>query len=441
MKKGIKYRVTIVAFLAASGLAAIYAASNGREDSKETTIYKEEIVSCGDLLQGITERGNLTFLTSDQKFDVVIDDTAEETDDEEESRYLKIEEVYVCQGQRIRAGDPVYKVTERSMRSIRRYLEAKAADAGVLLEEKQSEYEAEAVKAEGVLQKSLSDQAWAETLYAVEMARAETEDVLTADSLAVLEQEIRQIETELEDGYEEYADLKEEYEKYKRRYEEWDPDNLYTYVPLRSEYLEQKQRYEEETKKREDKRGEILDKQEEIQDIREEIARLSAGDGAEEMEARQRRETAVLDGGMAQEVYEYSLMSLKQSMETAQEDWEAWQETLDAFCAFVGDDGIIRAKGSGLVTQVSCEEGDILREGATLLSWVEEGDCLLSVDVSEEDISAIETGDDVIVVFAAWPEDTYEGCVWEIESTTPSRNTAAVACWKSRKSMLCRGRK
>ena len=377
MKKGIKYRVTIVAFLAASGLAAIYAASNGREDSKETTIYKEEIVSCGDLLQGITERGNLTFLTSDQKFDVVIDDTAEETDDEEESRYLKIEEVYVCQGQRIRAGDPVYKVTERSMRSIRRYLEAKAADAGVLLEEKQSEYEAEAVKAvkaEGVLQKSLSDQAWAETLYAVEMAKAETEDVLTADSLAVLEQEIRQIETELEDGYEEYADLKEEYEKYKRRYEEWDPDNLYTYVPLRSEYLEQKQRYEEETKKREDKRGEILDKQEEIQDIREEIARLSAGDGAEEMEARQRRET-----------------------------------------------------GSGLVTQVSCEEGDILREGATLLSWVEEGDCLLSVDVSEEDISAIETGDDVIVVFTAWPEDTYEGCVWEIESTTPSRNTAAVS--------------
>ena len=117
---------------------------------------------------------------------------------------------------------------------------------------------------------------------------------------------------------------------------------------------------------------------------------------------------------MAQEVYEYSLMSLKQSMETAQEDWEAWQETLDAFCAFVGDDGIIRAKGSGLVTQVSCEEGDILREGATLLSWVEEGDCLLSVDVSEEDISAIETGDDVIVVFAAWPEDTYEGCVWEV---------------------------
>ncbi len=427
-----KCRKKIVAALAVLTLSALIVCAirsgQGSADRQETVFYKEEIVSCGDLVQGITERGSVAFEISTQRYDVAIDDTqGEEDDEEEEDRYLKIEEVYVRQGQRIREGEPLYKVTEGSIRSVRRYLTARAQEAGILLEERQNAYETESVKAQGELQKSLHDQNWAEMTYAVETAQAETEAALAADSLAVLEEDIRQLEAELEDCYEDYADLQEEYETYKRRYEEWDPDNLYTYIPLRTQYLDLKQRYEEETEKRQDKRSEIEEKQAEIEEIQAKIARMSAGAQQDEMEARQRYETATLEGSLAQEVYAYSLQSLVQGVETAQEEWQEWQKRLQEFDAFVGEDGVIRAQGSGLVTEVYYETGDILREEGVLLTWVEDGGCMLTVDVAEEDISSIEIGDDVIVVLTAYPEETYEGTVREIDSMEPSQNTATVS--------------
>ena len=146
------------------------------------------------------------------------EDTEDEEDEDESGRYLKVEAVYVKQGQRIHTGDPILKVTQDSIRSVRRYLESERANAEILLEELENTYEVEQVKAENNRRKSLTDQTFAETVYMVDMAQIETDLALLEDSVAVLEQEIRQIETDLEDGWEAYADLKKSYETYKKRY-------------------------------------------------------------------------------------------------------------------------------------------------------------------------------------------------------------------------------
>lgn len=425
-------------FLAASAavlfvfLAAGYTLFIQPKTEEDVIIYKEETVSFGELTQGIMESGSVELQTKNQSYDVVIDDDddnddEDDDDEEEDTRYLKVEDVYVKQGQRIREGDPIMKLTERSIRSVRRYLEAEYADAEIALEELQNEYEIEQVEAGNTYQKSITDAAWSETQYAIDQAEITLEIAKLTDSITALEQEIRQIEIDLEESWDDYADLKEEYEKYESRYNEWDKDNLYTYIPLRTDYLNAKERYETETEKRLDQREEMADKQEEILEKQEEIVRLSGQTERKQLEARQSYETASLGGSMAQDVYTYSLSSLERNLETAQQELDDISGRLSEFDTFVGEDGTVYAEKTGLVTQVYYEAGDILEEESSLLTYVMEDSYVLSIDISEEDIPYVKVGDAVTIVFTAYPDETYAGVVEEIVTTETSANTATVS--------------
>lgn len=411
-------------------LAAAYTVFIQPKSKEDVILYKEETVSFGDLTQGIMESGSILLQTKDQQYDIVIeeeDDDEDDDDDEEDTRYLKVEAVYVKQGQRIAAGDPVMKVTQRSIRSLRRYLEAEYADAEIALEELRNEYEIGQVEAGNTYQKSMTDAAWSQTQYEIDQAQIVLEIAQLTDSIAVLEQEIRQIETDLENSWDDYAELKKTYEKYERRYNEWDKGNLYTYIPLRTDYLAAKEKYETETENRLDKREEMAEKQEEILEKQEELVRLQGKTERKQLEARQTYETSSLAGSMAQDVYTYSLSTLEQNIETAQKELEDIGKRLSDFDSFVGEDGIVYAKGDGLITQVYYEAGDILREESVLLTYVEENSYVLSIDISEEDIPYIEVGDQVTIVFTAYPDETYTGTVEEIVTTETSENTVTVS--------------
>jgi len=426
-KKYIAVFLILLIVMAAAG----YTVFIKPKEDEEIVIYKEETAAFGDLVQGIMESGSIALMTENQTYDIVLDEEDEEDDDEdeedEETRYLKVEEVYVKQGQRIREGDPVLKVTERSIRSVRRYLEAEQSDAEIALEELQNEYEVEQVEAGSTYQKSLTDSVWSEAQYTVDTAKIQTEIAALEDSIAVLEQEIRQIETDLENGWDDYADLKEEYEKYERRYNEWDKDNLYTYVPLRTQYLEAKEKYETETENRLDKRQEMTDKQEEIEEKQADLIRLMEKTERRELDARQTYETAVLSGSMAADVYSYSLQSLERNIEMAQAELEELSGKLDDFDAFIGEDGTVYAESDGLVTQVYYEAGDTLQEESALITYVKEEDYVLSIDISEEDIPYVKVGDEVTIVFTAYPDDVYTGRIEKIVSTETSEGTATVS--------------
>lgn len=432
MKKKKRKTITAAAALLLIVLAAGYTVFIEPEAEEEEIIYKEEIVQNGDLVQGIMESGSVELETKDQKYDVVITEDDDEDDDdddedEEDSHYLRIEEVYVRQGQKISEGDAVLKLTDKSVRSVRRYLASERSEAEIALEELLNEYEVSQVEANNTYQKSLKDLEWSEIQYAVDTAKISAEAAALANSVSVLEQEIKQIETDLEDSWDDYADLKEEYEKYERRYNEWDKDNLYLYIPLREEYLSLKERYEKETENRQDKRQEMADKQEEILEAQEDLARLLGQTDRKQMQAKQTYDSAVLGGDMAQEVYEYSLQSLEKNIDTARSELEDLSEKLEDFNAFAGEDGIVYAKGSGLVTRVYYEEGDILEEESTLITYVQEDSYVLSIDISEEDIPYVAVGDEVTIVFTAYPEETYHGKIEKIVSTETSSSTATVS--------------
>ena len=196
-------------------MAVVYTVCLRPDGNEETYIYKETTVEYGDLVQGIMESGTVELLTGTQDYDVVIDEDEEdddEEDDDEDTRYLKVEEVYVQQGQRIREGDPLLKVTERSVRSVRRYLRSSQADAQIALEELQNEYEINQLSAKHDYISSVTEASLAQLKYDTDNAQIALELQQIADSIAVLRNEIEQTEKDLADTWDDYADLKEEYE-------------------------------------------------------------------------------------------------------------------------------------------------------------------------------------------------------------------------------------
>lgn len=430
MKKRRKTRILILcAALVILILSAVYTMTVRNRPEQEEIVYIEETAAFGDLTRGVTENGTVEMITRQQTYDMVLSDEEEddEDDEDEETRYLKVEEVYVKQGQRVKEGDAVLKLTERSVRSVRRFLESETADAQIALEELQNTYEIQQVEAENTYRKSMVDAEWSEIQYAVDTAQIQAEIAELTDKAAVLAQEIAQIEKDLENGWDDYADLKEEYEKYARRYEEWDKDNLYTYVPLRTQYLAAKEAYEKETENRQEQRRQIEEKQEELLENEEELARQQEKVPYREMEARQTYETAGLDGSAAPDIYVWSLQSLERQIESAEQELDELKEKAADFNVFAGEDGIVRAESDGLVTQVYYEEGDTLEEESALIAYVKEDDYVISIDILEEDIPYVEMGDEVTIVFTAYPDETYTGRVEEIVSTETSQDAATVS--------------
>lgn len=135
MKTKISKKLTIR--LAAAGFAllvliaaAVYAVFIQPSLNQESYVYKEETVLRGDVVQGVTESGNIalseTYITYD--VDVSLEDDEEEDDDddeeEEEIHYLEIGEVYVVNGQRISEGDPLFFITEKSRSAVRKRLQS-----------------------------------------------------------------------------------------------------------------------------------------------------------------------------------------------------------------------------------------------------------------------------------------------------------------------------
>lgn len=412
-------------------MAAVYTVCLKPDGNEETYIYKETTVEYGDLVQGIMESGTVELLTGTQDYDVVIDEDEEDDDDDddddEDTRYLKVEEVYVQQGQRIREGDPLLKVTERSVRSVRRYLRSSQADAQIALEELQNEYEINQLSAKHDYISSVTEASLAQLKYDTDNAQIALELQQIADSIAVLRNEIEQTEKDLADTWDDYADLKEEYEKYQRRYYEWDKDNLYEYVPLRTQYLDAKQKYEDETENRQDKREEMADKQQEILDKIEEYQRLAGQTERSQMTSRQELESSTLAGEMAEDVYTYSLKSLEEDIAQAQKELADLDDVMADFDAFVGEGGIVYAESDGLVTNVAYEAGDILREDSALITYVKEDDYVITIDVAQEDVPYVKVGDTVTIEFGAYPDEIYEGVIREITTTQVSENTATVS--------------
>ena len=417
-----------VSLLCVAAVLVYYFCFNNSEDTS-SVIYIESAVQKGDIVLGMEESGTVEMTETDLDYDLTIDTDDDDDDDDEDTRYLVIEDVYVSQGQTITEGDKLFKLTDRSVSSVRRILEANQSDAKITLEEATQEYETGKLEASDT--KNETDTTASD---AADLLQATTDELQASiDSykgdIEALTAEISTLQEDVTDDdlLESLEDAKEEMESAKSVLDDTEVSNFAAYAANQSAYNTAKSAYDEIQDKIDSYNDQIDEDFDTIDSDQKQIDQLTAALKEKTTEAQNTHDSSVLNGQLSGNVYSYSVESLQEAVTTAQSDLDDAQTALDDFEAFVGDDGIIYADGSGVVTAVNYEEGDDLVSTGAMLTYTTDDAYTVSIDVSEEDISSITIGDSVDISFAAYEDTPYEGTVSAISTTTSDNHSTTVS--------------
>ena len=123
---------------------------------------------------------------------------------------------------------------------------------------------------------------------------------------------------------------------------------------------------------------------------------------------------------MAEVNYRAEQLSLAETLQDAEEELADAREKLEAFEAFVGEEGIVYAAGSGMVTLVGYAAGDSLTAAGTVISFAQAQDMTITVEVTQEDIVDLGVGDTVKIQFTAYEDTDYEGVITAMDTMTTS---------------------
>lgn len=417
--------------------ASVYTVGIKPYRSTETYVYIEEEVSRGDLILGIMESGSLSLgecsvdytLELEAAEDDDEEDGEDDEDDEEEIKYLEIEEVYVVTGQRIKEGEALFKLTDDSVASVRRNLRADLSEAQIALSEAQTDYQTSLLSAKNTYDTSVKAGNRAQTDYQAALLKSAAQITALEGEIEVLELEIRNAQEMLadEEFLESVSDAQTAYRQAKVKYEETDVHNATAYVSNLSDYQEAEKALNQLLEEKQGYEDLICDNQSSISEKQQEIEAARVSQVLENQEAENTYESAKLQGELAEEIYHYTMDSLEDQVIQAQNEYDTLQTQMDEFEAFVGEDHVVYAPESGLVTQVVYEAGDDLRNAGTMLTYSREDDYTVSIDVSEEDVAAVSVGDQVDLVFTAYPDQTFKGTIISITTSATTEHAATIS--------------
>ncbi len=409
--------------------------------STETYVYKEETVARGNLILGIMESDSLSLGESAVMYELDLEldeeeneengdeESEDEDEDENTSKYLEIEEVYAVSGQRILKGDVLFKLKEDSVDAVERKLESALTEAKITLSNAQTEYKISMLSAKSTYDSSVKEGSRAAAAYQAAITAG-------GEKIKGLEGEIRMLELEIamaqekltdEDLLDSYEEAKAAYTSSKSKYEETDLHNSTAYTSNLSDYQQAKSQLETLEEELQGYRDTITDNQVEIEKKRKEIEEAGAVQSLDNQKAENEYQSASLSGELAKEIYDYSVDSLSDAVIRAQNELDEIQMKMDAFREFVGEDNRIYAPEDGLVTGVSTEAGDKLKDIGAMLTYAKENEYTVNIDVSEEDVAAISVGEHVELSFGAYPEQTWEGVITSITTTATSEYASTIS--------------
>ncbi len=436
MKRPSKKKIRIAVLIAAAaGLlcAAGYTVFIAPLLKQEKWIYKEETVQRGDLTVGVTESGSLEYGITSVLYELDLSVINSQSDDEEEEskevvlKYLQIETMHVTSGERVKEGDALITFTEESVASVRRLLNSALIDARAQYNEAQTEYELSTLEAQNEYQSMTTSLAYAE---AIRQARMDSVDGTVNALQLTLNQcneKIASLEEAVTEAQEAYQEALTTYEAAKETMSLTGTGNAPNYFIIQTEYSNAKTRYENALNALDSAKESLQSNAAQIESLTEQLVQAKAKQTIEKLEVQYAYEEDALQGENALITYNATLESLEEELKEAEEEKNQIQELLDAFESFVGEDGTLYATQDGIVTEASYEQGDLLEQTGTLLSYAAPDGMTISVDLTQEDVVAMTVGDTVVIGFTAYPDTSYEGTILSIDTTATSRESATIS--------------
>lgn len=419
--------ILVLALLVAAACYTVFIEPTLHED---VWVYKEAVVERGDLKVGVTESGSLSYDVTTQMYDLDLtteeEDEEDDDDDEETAAYLVVENVYVATGQRIKEGEPVMKFTDASIERLRKKLQATLTEREIALAEAKSEYQLQASSADLVKQASMTEGQYAEVVYNARMTKLQTEIQTYNVKIENLEAEIEELVENIEEANEDLSDIKKEYQQALSDYEYSVNNSKYDQIQDQQKYMNAKDKLDSAQDNIQKMQDQITEKQESIMDYSARIEAAVYKMEINQLDATQTFESSTNVGAVAENEYRSTLEGLQESVDRAAEDVEESTLILDNFNAFVGD-GTIYADGSGIVTKVGYEAGDEMEQAGVMVSFATKESMTVSVDVSQEDVVDLTIGDEVELVFTAYPDEVYKGIISSITTTATSEYATTIS--------------
>lgn len=399
---------------------------------KEQWIYKEEQVERGTLKVGVSESGPLeygiTSISYELDLDVSTDGEDEEEDSDEEvvQKYLKIEEVYVKSGQRITEGDLLYKFTEESVSDVRMLLQSAAVEAQSEYAQALAEYNLSALEAKTEFESQKLEGQYASSIFQNDKKTVENEITAVQVEINQRTANIASLQEQLDEATEAYNEIWAEFKDAQKPSME-NETNTVNFMIMQKSYLNLQTQYENAKSAMSRAQQSLDDNVAEIESLKKELSALSEKKTISKLEAEAVYQEDIINGENAQINYDAKMESLKETLREAEEEKDKIREQLEAFEAFVGEDGCLYADGTGIVTQVAYEAGDQLRNAGTMVSYAKPTDMTISVDVTQEDIVDLKVGDKVDITFTAYKDMSYEGRIRSINTTATSTGSNTVS--------------
>lgn len=425
-------------------LVLVYLVRTNEEATADADIaYKEETVTYGSLMVGISEDGNVAIGTTTQTLDV---DISEFTGDEDTSfswggggggmgmggqttttsssssdsttRELIVKEVYASIGQEISEGDPIALLDEDSVNEILAELQSDVTDA-------QNTYDQTATE------QTISDQTVDQnySLYQEYSDYAQTEYDTT---VATLQDAVDQAQSDLDDANEqlqEYQDQLDEDNENLPTYKQTLTNAEYTANSIDKEtqmysWLAAEDARETAQSLVDDTEDEIDELEDEIEDqnktISEKKVALEDANKAYELgviEAAAERDTKLMHNETADEYESVSKASNSLTTKEALDDLNEAKEKLESFEKYIQNNEII-ASENGVISGVSITAGDSLYSDSDIITVNDYDKVTITVDVGDDDLEYAQLGATAKVSIDAFPDTIFDAEVTDVGDAT-----------------------
>ncbi len=407
-------------------LAACYTVFIAPLLQKEQWVYKEETVERGSLKVGVTESGSLEYQTKtvdyDLDLDVSDDDEDSDSDDDEDTvqKYLRIEEVYVTNGQRVTEGQELLKFTEDSVEAVRSLLKNAVVEAQADYAEAESTYELSLLEAQTDYDTQKISASYASSIRNTSASSVANNVTSLQVQLEQKQANAESLQKKLVEAQEDYQEALEDYEAAKEGYEGAGTDNTVNFMTIQSGYLSARSKYQQAKTALAQAENAVTENESAITNLLNQLTAAQAKQKISKLDTEETYQEAVITGQNAQTTYNAAVEDLKETLQEAEETKEKREEQLQAFEDFVGSEGILYAMEDGVITEAAYEAGDRLTATGTLFSYATADDMKISVDVTQEDIVDLQVGDAVAITFTAYPEESYTGNILSVNTTATS---------------------
>ena len=163
----------------------------------------------------------------------------------------------------------------------------------------------------------------------------------------------------------------------------------------------------------------LADEQENYDKLYNKLKAAKSAYTTKSVEAEKKYKEAMLSYENADSQYSADVTGVDVSVDTAQDTLTDAKEALSEFEIFVGD-GTIYSDYDGMIMSVGYEAGDDLSTSTSIVTFADTDAVTMTVSVSEEDISEIAIGDEVMIELNAYEDQTFSGEVESIDTSVSS---------------------